>query len=95
MVHAWCGVLGVQRDWCSSARVDRDTGLGWAGGYVGTGVATTNLAGRTLRDLVLREDTDLAALPWVGPTGTPVGARAAALDRRAAHLHALPRGGPA
>jgi glycine/D-amino acid oxidase-like deaminating enzyme len=64
--HAWCGVLGVPRDWCSTAHVDHDTGLGWAGGYVGTGVATTNLAGRTLRDLVLREDTALAGLPWVG-----------------------------
>ena len=26
----------------------------WAGGYVGDGVSTTNLAGRTLRDLILR-----------------------------------------
>jgi glycine/D-amino acid oxidase-like deaminating enzyme len=64
--HAWCGVLGVPRDWCSTAHVDHATGLGWAGGYVGTGVSTTNLAGRTLRDLVLREDTELTALPWVG-----------------------------
>jgi glycine/D-amino acid oxidase-like deaminating enzyme len=64
--HAWCGVLGVPRDWCSTAHVDHATGLGWAGGYVGTGVATTNLAGRTLRDLVLRENTALTSLPWVG-----------------------------
>lgn len=64
--HAWCGVLGVPRDWCSTAHVDHSTGLGWAGGYVGTGVATTNLAGRTLRDLILRETTDLTRLPWVG-----------------------------
>jgi glycine/D-amino acid oxidase-like deaminating enzyme len=64
--HAWCGVLGVPRDWCSTAHVDHATGLGWAGGYVGTGVATTNLAGRTLRDLVLRDDTALTHLPWVG-----------------------------
>lgn len=64
--HAWCGVLGVPRDWCSTAHVDHETGLGWAGGYVGTGVATTNLAGRTLRDLILREDTELTHLPWVG-----------------------------
>ncbi|MCO5997999.1 NAD(P)/FAD-dependent oxidoreductase [Actinoallomurus rhizosphaericola] len=64
--HAWCGVLGVPRDWCSTAHLDHETGLGWAGGYVGTGVATTNLAGRTLRDLVLRHDTELTRLPWVG-----------------------------
>ncbi len=64
--HAWCGVLGVPRDWCSTVHVDHESGLGWAGGYVGTGVATANLAGRTLRDLVLREDTPLTGLPWVG-----------------------------
>ena len=64
--HAWCGVLGVPRDWCSTVHVDQATGLGWAGGYVGSGVTTANLAGRTLRDLVLRRDTGLTALPWVG-----------------------------
>ncbi|MEV1247221.1 NAD(P)/FAD-dependent oxidoreductase [Nonomuraea sp. NPDC050022] len=64
--HSWCGVLGVPRDWCSTVHLDHTTGLGWAGGYVGSGVTTTNLAGRTLRDLVLRRDTELTALPWVG-----------------------------
>jgi len=29
-------------------------------------VSTTNLAGRTLRDLILGRDTELTALPWVG-----------------------------
>jgi hypothetical protein len=28
-------------------------------------VATSNLAGRTLRDLILRRDTELTSLPWV------------------------------
>lgn len=65
VAHAWSGVLGVPRDWCSTAVLDHDTGLGHAGGYTGHGVATANLAGRTLRDLVLREDTGLTALPWV------------------------------
>jgi glycine/D-amino acid oxidase-like deaminating enzyme len=64
--HSWCGVLGVPRDWCSTVHLDHATGLGFAGGYVGSGVTTTNLAGRTLRDLVLRRDTGLTALPWVG-----------------------------
>ncbi|MFD1933704.1 MULTISPECIES: NAD(P)/FAD-dependent oxidoreductase [Nonomuraea] len=64
--HSWCGVLGVPRDWCSTVHLDHETGLGWAGGYVGSGVTTTNLAGRTLRDLVLRQDTELTSLPWVG-----------------------------
>ena len=41
-------------------------GLGWAGGYVGHGVTATNLAARTLTDLVLKRDSPLTALPWVG-----------------------------
>ena len=64
--HAWGGPLGIPRDWCASVGFDQDTGQGWAGGYVGQGVATTNLAGRTLRDLVLGEPTALTRLPWVG-----------------------------
>jgi glycine/D-amino acid oxidase-like deaminating enzyme len=63
--HAWCGVLGVPRDWCATVGLDPATGLGWAGGYVGVGVSTANLAGRTLADLALGRDTDLAHLPWV------------------------------
>jgi len=64
--HAWCGVLGVPRDWTPTVRLDRATGLGIAGGYVGNGVSTSNLAGRTLADLVLGRDTELTRLPWVG-----------------------------
>jgi len=45
--------------------LDKGTGLAWAGAYVGDGVATTNLAGRTLRDLILGEQSDLTGLPWV------------------------------
>ena len=66
IAHAWCGVLGVPRDWCATVDVDHRTGLGAAGGYVGSGLTTTNVAGRTLADLVLRRDTELARLPWVG-----------------------------
>jgi glycine/D-amino acid oxidase-like deaminating enzyme len=64
--HAWSGVLGVPRDWCISVDADPRSGLAWAGGYVGEGVACANLAGRTLRDLILGERTNLTALPWVG-----------------------------
>ncbi|MFF0553725.1 NAD(P)/FAD-dependent oxidoreductase [Streptomyces sp. NPDC004311] len=66
ITHAWSGVLGVPRDWCAGVTLDRTSGLGWAGGYVGSGVATANLAARTLRDLVLDEPTELTTLPWVG-----------------------------
>jgi glycine/D-amino acid oxidase-like deaminating enzyme len=64
--HAWGGALGIARDWTASVGLDPVTGLGWAGGYVGDGVSTTNLAGRTLADLVLGHQTELTALPWVG-----------------------------
>jgi glycine/D-amino acid oxidase-like deaminating enzyme len=63
--HAWCGVLGVPRDWCATVGLDPATGIGWAGGYVGVGVSTSNLAGRTLADLALGRETDLVRLPWV------------------------------
>ena len=40
---------------------------GWAGAsYVGDGVGTSNLAGRTLADLVLGRQSPLVNLPWVG-----------------------------
>jgi glycine/D-amino acid oxidase-like deaminating enzyme len=56
--HAWAGVLGVSRDWCPSVTKEA------AGGYVGDGVATANLAGRTLTDLILGRDTELTRHPW-------------------------------
>lgn len=63
--HVWSGVLGVPRDWAATVGLDRETGLAWGGGYVGTGVTSTNLAGRTITDLILGRDTDLTTLPWV------------------------------
>ncbi len=65
--RAWHGVMGVSRDWRPAVGLDPLTGLGFAGGYVGDGVAASNLAGRTLRDLVLGRDSELTRLPWVGP----------------------------
>src|ERR1700712_3919473 len=63
--HVWSGVLGVPRDWCATVGLDPSTGLGWAGGYVGTGLTSTNLAGRTLRDLILKTPSAITDLPWV------------------------------
>lgn len=64
ITHTWGGPLGIARDWHPS--VGYADGVGWAGGYVGDGVAATNLAGRTLADLTLRRDSALTRLPWVG-----------------------------
>ncbi len=66
--HAWSGVLGVPRDWCAAVVAHPRSGLAWAGGYSGEGVAASNLAARTLRDLLLERDSELTALPWVGRT---------------------------
>lgn len=63
--HAWSGVLGVARDWCVSVDADHRSGLAWAGGYVGEGVAAANLAARTLRDGMLDLGGPLTELPWV------------------------------
>jgi glycine/D-amino acid oxidase-like deaminating enzyme len=66
VTHAWGGAVAVPRDWTAAVVFDPSTGFGFAGGYVGAGVTASNLAGRTLSDLVLRRDTDLTHLPWVG-----------------------------
>ncbi len=64
--HAWSGVLGVARDWCVAVDADPRTGLARAGGYVGEGVAASNLAARALCELLLEEPGELARLAWVG-----------------------------
>lgn len=66
VTHTWGGPLGIARDWWASCGLDRATGLAWSGGYVGDGVGTANLGGRTLADLILDRRTDLIDLPWVG-----------------------------
>ena len=66
ITHRWGGPIGIPRDWYCSVGFDRTTGLAWAGGYVGDGVGTTNLAGRTLADLITGTSSDLVDLPWVG-----------------------------
>jgi len=65
IAQAWTGVFGVSRDWAAAVHCDRQSGMCWAGGYAGEGVAAANLAGRTLRDLVLGRNTTLTRLPWV------------------------------
>jgi len=66
VTHRWGGPLGVPRDWHAAVRYDPATRIGWAGGYVGDGLSTTNLAGRTLAELLTGADTELTRLPWVG-----------------------------
>jgi glycine/D-amino acid oxidase-like deaminating enzyme len=67
--YRWGGPLGIPRDWMPS--VGLADGIAWAGGYVGDGVAAANLAGRTLADLILGQESDLTELPWVGHQSRP------------------------
>ena len=64
ITHQWGGPIGVPRDWYASVGFDRETGLAWGGGYVGDGVAASNLAGRTLADLITGTDSRFVRLPW-------------------------------
>jgi glycine/D-amino acid oxidase-like deaminating enzyme len=66
ITHRWGGPLGVARDWHAHVTHDPTTGIASAGGYVGDGLSTTNLAGRTLADLLTGTPSALTALPWVG-----------------------------
>lgn len=66
ITHRWGGAVAAARDWWCAATFDRTTGLASAGAYVGDGVGTTNLSGRTLADLITDQPTDLTSLPWVG-----------------------------
>ena len=65
VTHTWGGPLSIARDWAAHASLDIKTGIASAGGYVGDGVGTANLAGRTLSDLILNKDSELVSMPWV------------------------------
>lgn len=65
VTHRWGGVLGIPRDWYPSVGLDRASGLAWAGGYAGDGVAAAKLAGHTLAELVTGTRSERTGLPWV------------------------------
>ena len=63
--HAWGGPVGMARDWHPTISFDQRTGLGSARAYVGHGVSTANLAGRTLAELIGGQETERTTLPLV------------------------------
>ena len=95
IAHAWCGVLGVPRDWCATVTYNPASGLGWAGGYTGVGVAAVQ-PGRTDPG---RPGAGRAVAADGAAVGRPpkqvLGARAGPVGRRAGPLRALPAGRPA
>jgi glycine/D-amino acid oxidase-like deaminating enzyme len=69
--HAWGGVLGVPRDRMPTMGFNPRTGVALAYGYSGEGVATANLSGRVLTDLLTETDSDLARLPMASHQPVP------------------------
>jgi glycine/D-amino acid oxidase-like deaminating enzyme len=61
--HAWGGVFGVPRDRMPTMGFNPRTGVALAFGYSGQGVATANLSGRVLTDLLTEADSALTYLP--------------------------------
>ncbi len=103
--HSWGGPLGVPRDWMPSMSYRPADGLAWARGYTGQGVATSNLSGRVLADLIGDRDSELTHLPpvnhqspdwepeplrWLGVRFVQSGYRE--LDRRAEETGRPPSG---
>ena len=67
ITHHWGGALGVPRDQRPRVGLDRERGRAWIGGYFGEGVAASNLAGRTLAELIAGEETERTGLALVAP----------------------------
>ena len=69
--HAWGGPLAMPRDWMPTMSYDPRGGVATACGYTGQGVATANLSGRTLADLILGRRTEITRLPTVNHEPPP------------------------
>jgi glycine/D-amino acid oxidase-like deaminating enzyme len=61
--HTWGGPVGMPRDWMPAVAFDPATRIGFARGYTGQGVSTTNLAGRVLAGLIAGRRSGLETLP--------------------------------
>lgn len=62
--HAWGGPVGMPMDWTPAVRFNRATKIGFAGGYTGQGVSTSNLAGQMLAGMIAARATGFDALPF-------------------------------
>jgi len=63
--HGWGGPVGMPVDWTPAVRFDPATRIGFAGGYTGQGVSTTNLAGQMLAGMIAGHRTGFESLPFV------------------------------
>jgi glycine/D-amino acid oxidase-like deaminating enzyme len=62
--HAWGGPVGMPIDWTPAVRFDAGSRIGFAGGYTGQGVSTSNLAGQMLAGMITGRTTGFEALPF-------------------------------
>ncbi|QJU55682.1 FAD-dependent oxidoreductase [Herbiconiux sp. KACC 21604] len=62
--YAWCGVLGVLRDW-SPIVDDHGDGVYEVGGYAGQGVTAAKVAGDTVAALITGTDAPERRIPWI------------------------------
>jgi glycine/D-amino acid oxidase-like deaminating enzyme len=69
--HAWGGVLGVPRERMPTMGFNPRTKVALAFGYSGEGVATSNLSGRVLTDLITETDSALTRLPMASHKPQP------------------------
>lgn len=65
ITHQWAGVLGIYRDWFPRVSFDAERGFAYAGGYVGDGVGSSALAGKTIAHLITKTPSSLTELPWL------------------------------
>lgn len=63
--NRWGGALAVSRDWWPRVAYNPSTGYAEAGCYFGDGVATSNLCGRILKNLILGVPEDINTLAIV------------------------------
>lgn len=63
--YAWCGVIGVSRDWSPFVFRDPTDGSVTLGGYAGQGLTAAYLAGRIAASLASETNDEYAQLPWV------------------------------
>jgi glycine/D-amino acid oxidase-like deaminating enzyme len=64
--HEWGGPIAVARDWLPTIGYNAKQGLASARSYIGQGVATTNLSGRILADLIVGVESPISKLAIVG-----------------------------
>ena len=70
ITHAWGGNLAMSRKFHPHVIKDLTHKFVTAGGYGGEGVGATNLAGRTIADLVLGKQSNHTRMPWVVASNT-------------------------